>query len=136
MRGRRGEPVAADMAEVAGRLARWRQSRSPRERIPESLWNSAAELADRYGLTQTAKTLGLGYASLSERVRRRGADRKQGQVSSARPAFVELTPALLSGPCQCVIHFERADGSRLRMELVGCGAAELAALGRSFWGSP
>jgi hypothetical protein len=136
MRGKRDSRVAADMAEVAGQLARWRRSRSPGERIPETLWNSAAELAGRYGLTRTAKTLGLGYASLSERVRRKGAERNNGRVSSARPAFMELMPALLSGPCQCVIDFERADGSRLRMELSGCGTAELAALGRSFWGSP
>jgi len=81
-----------------------------------------------------ATALKLGYYQLKKRVaeKRSAAGRENGVTS---PAFVEVTPAPLTVPCECTIEFEKGGGSRMRIELKGSSTPALAALGRSFWES-
>lgn len=78
--------------------------------------------------------LKLGYYDLKKRVAERAALAQPGPRGMAADAFVELNPAELAMPCQCMIEFEKPCGSRLRIELKG-SMPDLEALGRSFWES-
>jgi len=114
---------------LAGKLERWRGSRTRGARIPESFWNAAVELAGRLGLSRTATALRVGYYSLQERCER--ASRPVSR-SEAAATFVELPPGSFAGPTtECVIEWEKASGARLRIRLPG--TPDLAALSRSFW---
>ena len=50
----------------------------------------------------------------------------------AQPAFVELTPSPFASPGQCLVEFENAAGSTLRVYLPGGQVPDLVALLRSF----
>ena len=55
------------LIQGAQRFARWRRRRTRRE-IPCELWSLAAELGVRYGVSRTARVLGLSYPGLKQRV--------------------------------------------------------------------
>jgi len=126
VRSKRDE-VPADLARVRERLKAWRQSRRPRERIPERLWDAAVKLVGSYGLNRTAATLKLDYYSLKERVQRSAAKNRDATA----PAFLELAPAIAVAR-ECVIEFDDDTGVRMRVHLKGYDAAEVVAVGRSF----
>ncbi len=154
MAGRKAQAPPAPLERLRGRFERWRQSSEPRTRIPDSLWASAARLADRYGLSRTANTLGVNYQALKRRLTARTANAdpaiekraRRGSVAvgdgSARegtPEFVEL-PAFVSVgtdprsvPGECLLEWDDGDGAKMRVRLHGVGMPDLLALGRSFW---
>ena len=156
-----GWDVPADLASVRRRLESWRRTRKKRGRIPEPLWAAAVKVAGRHGVNRTATVLRLDYYALKDRVereetsgqvttrrsgpkrRRRGtsttaespsspADRRSIDVSG--PTFVELPPAWPSGG-ECVVEWADGEGATMRIRLSGGATADLAGLGRSFWGS-
>ena len=127
MAGRQRIEVPGELVVLAGKLKRWRRSRTRGARIPESFWNSAVELARRLGVSRTAAALRVGYYSLQERC-----ERASRSEPSAAATFVELPPGSFVGPTtECVIEWEKASGARLRIRLPG--TPDLAALSRSFW---
>jgi len=65
----RGE-VPAPLLRLKQKFTEWRNCRTAGQRIPRPLWNSAAKLAARHGLSQTATVLGLDYYSLKRHVER------------------------------------------------------------------
>ena len=136
MNGRRDGAPRADLAEVAKRFAQWRRTHASGTRIPEWLWDRAVELAVQHGPSRTATTLKLDYYKLERLVAEKSAVAGRRENGVASPAFVELTPAPLTVPCECTIEFEKGGGSRMRIELKGSSIPDLAALGRSFWESP
>jgi hypothetical protein len=99
------------------------------ERIPEPLWNQAADLARRYGVSRTGSILRVDYYELQKRVAQQRI-RNHKQTTPAM-AFVELPPTVIAG--ECVIEFENGSGSRMRVQLKGGQLPDLLALGRSFW---
>lgn len=126
MGSRKRSEVPASLSRLGQRFVAWRKTRTASERIPESLWNSAVKMAAKYGLNPTARVLKLDYYSLKKRV---------DEHSSLSPssAFVELSSSPLSTSKECVIEWEDARGSRMRVELKGQNAPDLLALSRSFW---
>lgn len=128
MAGRRGRELAPDLRRGAERFVQWRQSRALGERIPETLWNDAVELAGRYGVSRTATALTVDYRELQKRVGRQPVGDTPATPTST--AFVEL-PALATG--ECIIELEKASGSKMRVQLKGSQWPDLVALGRSFW---
>ncbi len=133
MAGRQDGALRGDLAQLARQFAQWRRTHAYGARIPEPLWSSAAELAVQHGLSRTATALKLGYYDLKKRV----AEKTTGRLETESPssAFVELSPAALGVGCQCTIELEKRDGSRMRIELKGASAPDLAAMSRSFWES-
>jgi hypothetical protein len=125
--------VPADLSGVAERLERWRQGRKRGDRIPATLWVEAAELASRYGVNRTARTLGLDYYHLKKRVKT--SSRTGPRKSAADVRFEELPASAFAAPLECVIQFENSEGARLRIEWRGSTAPDVAALGRDFWGA-
>ena len=97
--------------------------------------------AGRYGLCPTARALGLDYntlkkhvvatASLSSRQVSGG-----GSEGQAVATFVELAGPASGGVAECIVELENAAGAKMRIHLKGVPVPDLAALSRSFWGSP
>ena len=133
MTRRTGEEFSAELAGGAARFSAWRRGRELGARIPESLWALAVELAARHGVSRTARTLGVGYYALQERLATRPAK------CAAEPppvTFVEFPTTSFSAPCECSIEFEKSDGGKLRIQIRGPQLPDLATLGRAFWESP
>ena len=82
---KRGE-VPAPLLRLKRKFAEWRNSRTPGQRIPRPLWNSAAKLAAEHGLSQTATVLGLDYYSLKRHV-----EQQSAETTSAAP-FLSRRP--------------------------------------------
>ena len=122
---KRGE-VPAPLLRLMRKFTEWRNTRTPGQRIPHSLWNSAAKLAKAYGLSQTATVLGLDYYSLKRRV-----ERQSAETTSA--TFIELPSAPPAPSSECIIELEDATGASMRIQLKGTELPDLLELGRSFW---
>lgn len=115
--------LPSDLAKARDRLAAWRRTKQPRSRIPEALWEKAAELAAKYGVHRTARSLKLDYYSLKKRV-----DAAAARPETSGSPFVELPAALAPVP-ECVMEWEDHTGT-LRVHLKGYSATEIAAVGR------
>jgi hypothetical protein len=76
------------------------------------LWSIAIDVARREGVNRTAQQLHLDAGKLKRRLV--AAD---GGISKAqrRPEFVELMAPLRAAPPGCVIEFESAGGSKMRI---------------------
>ena len=117
--------VPSGLLGLEKRFAEWRRTRKRGERIPERLWKSAARMAEKHGLNQTATLLKLEYYSLQRRVEER--------ASEPATAFVELPSATVVHASECVVEFEDGAGASLRVHLKGAEVPDLLALGRNFW---
>jgi|ERR1051326_257110 hypothetical protein len=105
--------IPDELNQLSQRLEQWRTERPPHARLPEAIWEAAAEMARRYGLHQTTKLLRLDYTRLKKRMT--GA----APVVSDRPNFLELLgPAAAVGPAECVVEWESARG-RMRVAVKG-----------------
>jgi hypothetical protein len=126
----RGLP--ARLEGVLRRFEKWRRTCKTRARIPGPLWDSAVKMAVAYGLHRTAKTLSVNYYSLKKRVEKEVSAASESKVDAAT-TFVELTPSVVGGGCECLLELDDADGAKMRVHLKGIAAPDLAALSRSFW---
>ena len=115
------------MRKVHRQLQRWRKQRRGRERIPETLWAAAGELAREHGVNQVSRALRLEFNHLKRAAETDGAKGRK----RATPAFVELIAPPTSGR-ECVLELEAPRG-RLRIEFKGMALAELADISRALW---
>ncbi len=127
---KRGSRVPPRLKRAAARFAVWRRTREVGMRIPEPLWRLASRLAVAYGVCRTASELGLNYYGLKRRVEEQASPAHR---SAGRPAFLELPASTLALAGECILEFENAVGSKLRVHLKGGAIPDLVALGRSFW---
>jgi len=119
-------PVA--MRKVYQRLQRWRGQRTGRERIPESLWAAAGELARRHGVNQVSRVLRLEFNHL-----KRVASTKEAKGGNrSTTAFVELIAPQAAVERESAIDVEGPRG-KLRIELNGTVTAELIDVSRALW---
>jgi hypothetical protein len=148
MKTKKTASVPRDLEGGRRRFERWRERRKPHTPIPEPLWAEAVKLAGRYGVSRTAKTLGVGYYTLKERVERdfaaaigssrgvRSAGLPRTPTTSGEPKFLELAVGSLPGtePCRgCLLEWEDGCGAKMRVEVKGIACPDLVALSRSFW---
>ena len=103
---------------LAQRFTTWRAGRRRGERIPEELWQAAAEHARHDGLSATAARLKLSYYDLKRRLEAGGTARRSG---SRGPVFVEVpvTPVAASGEERGTVELRSRDNAG---SLVGRGA--------------
>src|ERR1700722_10323424 len=80
----RSHELDSEMEQLRRRIDAWRRTRSERGPMPEALWRQASLLVPSRSLSRVATSLGLGYYSLQERVRR-------GTPSTVASGFVELS---------------------------------------------
>ena len=128
MRDRTRGTIPAEIEATKLKFERWRQRRTGQERIPETLWSEAVEMARRYGTWPTAKALRLDYNKLKQ-----GAVAgKERRALNSSATFVEVIPPA-AGVSSCIVEMENGRGARMRIEWKGA-AADLTALSRTFWG--
>ena len=60
-------PCPDALADLQKEFEIWRASRSGRSRIPESLWQAAVAMSQIYGLSQTARILGVNRTRLKKK---------------------------------------------------------------------
>jgi hypothetical protein len=115
----------ADLRRAQQQFASWRESRSGRTRIPESLWMLAVKMASQHGLSRTSMVLKVGYYSLKKRV-----ERSSGPAKPESPTFIELPPASHATP-ECVIECFADQTCHVRIQLRGYSAADVVSVSRS-----
>ena len=118
----------SSLSQLNRRFIAWRNKRIKGERIPESLWDAAVQMAQVHGVNFTARTLGLGYSSLKKRV-------DNASNLPACSAFVELPTSVLPAANECLIEWEDPSGGRMRVHVKGQQVPDVLALSRSFWGA-
>jgi hypothetical protein len=122
-----------DTSKLIDRLKRrfdkWRKSRKPRTRIPNRLWKAAIQTAQQCGLNRTAKALHLNYYDLKKRID------VNFDAQSLTPEFIELSPAAVGTPFECIIECEKKNGSKMRIQIKGMNTPDLNAISAAFWRS-
>ena len=103
---------AREIGRVRARFEQWRKTRSRKSPIPEELWSMAIQVARRKGVGRTAQELHLDGGKLKRLLIAADSGRRKRQ---RRTGFVELiAPAPIADP-GCVIEFETAGGSKMRV---------------------
>src|SRR5712692_992486 len=105
--------IREDLLQLSQRLEEWRSAHPPRTRLPEPMWASAVEMAQRHGLHRTAKALRMDYTRLKERL-----PVTAQPPRAAPPGFLELLTAPATGSTECVVELESARG-RMRVAMKG-----------------
>ncbi|SDU47937.1 hypothetical protein [Desulfobacula phenolica] len=119
------------LEEARQQFNEWRRTKTGRERIPESLWQSAIDLfhTGEYSLHKISKTLKLNHTDFKKQ-----ANKNLAVPQEQTPAFIELAP--LVSDSECVIEMEDVSGSKMRMFFRGKPDPNLIELGKSFWRKP
>ena len=110
--------IPEPITRLQERLNEFRATHAPRTRLPEAVWQSAVELARQYGVYAVAHPLRLDYVGLKQRMGRATPTvRRQKIPPTKAAAFVELVaPVALTNRDTCLIEFETARGSKLRIQ--------------------
>jgi hypothetical protein len=121
-------PISEPIAQLQRRFDEFRSTRPHRTRLPETLWESAVELARQHGLYSIAHPLRLDYVQLKKRL---GGVTKLGKKAT-KPAFVELVAAHPATMADCVIEFESSTGGKMRIQWKGSSTPDWASLLRAW----
>ena len=127
-------PIAAPLARGAHRFAQWRENRMTRA-IPAPLWSLATRLGVQHGVSRTSRVLKVPYHGLKRRVEAAGASPSRSlarRTKTAAPTFVEILPSPTSPSPECLVEFENACGSKMRIHAKGGNTPDLPALARLF----
>jgi hypothetical protein len=109
-------------------LEQWRATQLERTKLPESFWQSAAELARQHGLNPTARALRLDYTAL----KRRASGSLTRPAKPVRAAFVELVGTGTAKLEECVIEFESLSGTKMRIQWKAAVPPDWASLLRAW----
>ncbi len=121
-------PIPEGITQLQRQLEQFRSTRPNRTKLPESVWQSAVELARQHGIYAVAHPLRLDYTRLKQRL--------DGIPSQARkrnqPAFVELIRQSAAPFPECVIEFESAGGGKMRIQWKAASPPDWAGLLRAW----
>jgi hypothetical protein len=126
----RSETTIISLEEAARRFEEWRTNRSGKARIPAELWSVAVEVARKEGINRTARALHVAWDDLKRRMATAGEASRQPDS----PAFVELVAPEAKSVPECTLEVEGRRG-KLRIQLKGASAFDLATLSRELWGA-
>ena len=118
---------------VRNQFEAWRKRRRCRTRIPEALWQAAAELSREHTIWEVSQVLRLNYNDLQRRVQRN----RDGGLAVGQPSdlgFVRLDLGGAIASPECLVEMESPDGARMRMSFKGASREfDPAELSRVFW---
>jgi hypothetical protein len=121
-------PIPEAITQLQRQLEQFRSTRATRTKLPEPLWQAATELARQHGIFAVAQPLRLDYTRLKQRL--------EGIASQPRkvtkPAFIELHGGDPTALPECVIEFESADGSKMRIQWKAAVLPDWASLLRAW----
>ena len=112
----------------------WRKRRRERCRIPEALWQAAAELCKEYPVYEVSRSLRLNYNGLKYRALEAAGER--GRVVEKRPdfGFVRLDLGAPMTPTECLVEMEAPNGARMRMSFKGFPSEfDPVQMSQAFW---
>jgi hypothetical protein len=112
---RQTAPVPESITELQTELQQFRSSHPPRTKLPQSVWQSAVELARCHGIYVVARSLKLDYCTLKKHVGGSPESPFRGR-KKAPTKFVELMGAARASVDEYVIEFESARGRKLRIQ--------------------
>jgi hypothetical protein len=112
---RQTTPTSESITELQAQLEQFRSTHPPRTRLPESLWESAAELARCHGIYVVAHALRLDYGRLKKLVSG-SPESPSRRRKNSQPKFVELIGAASERVDEYLIEFESARGRKLRIQ--------------------
>ena len=127
-------PFLSEIEPLRCQLEAWRQNRKPGERIPEDLWNTAVELAARFGVGRVARALGVGYHALKESAQTSPASRQRGGSGLKPAAFIELPRPTPSPRIGYLIELEDGRGAKMTLHLAPESGNQVLALAQAFCG--
>jgi hypothetical protein len=131
----RREELAARIEPLRQQVESWRHTRPPGQRMPESLWEAAAELAKEFGVSPVQGVLRVDYRGLEYRATgiQKG---KTAKPPAAQPTFVELPSLVSPRRAEHTVELEDGAGRRMTMKVCGASLAELLPLAQAFWRPP
>jgi hypothetical protein len=101
-------PIPEAILQLQRQLDQFRSTQPRRTKLPEPLWQAAAELARQHGIYPVAHPLRLDYMGLKKRLGGIPVLRRK----ATKPAFVEL----IAPQEGCVIEFEAPSGNKMRIQ--------------------
>ena len=125
--------VRHTLEEVRNQFEAWRKRRRCRTRIPEALWQAAADLCREHSICEVSQVLRLNYNDLKDRVQR---SRDRGLAIGQGPDlnFVKLDLGIPIMPSECLVEMEAPNGAKMRMSFKGASRDfDPVELSRAFW---
>jgi hypothetical protein len=104
--------IPESIVQLQLQLDEIRSTRPRGKRLPDSVWESAVELAREHGVYSVARHLRLDYTGLKKRLGGISHRRRKAR----KPRFVELieSPSAMQG--ECSIEFESLHGGKVRIQ--------------------
>jgi hypothetical protein len=124
----RSETEIITLEDTKKRFEEWRSNRRGKARIPADLWSAAVEVARKEGINRTARELHVAWDDL----KRRMATTAEVRQRPGSPVFVELVAPQTQPVPECTLEVECRQG-KLRIQLKGASASDLATLSRALW---
>jgi len=122
-----GDVVGMEAART--RFEEWRSSRSRKSPIPDELWKLAIDAARQQGVNRAAQQLCLDAGKLKRLLV--AADQPRSK-RPRQPRFVELIAPSTAASPECMIEFESAAGSKMRVHWKTAVAPDWANLLRAW----
>ena len=113
---RKSAPIPAPIAQLQRQLDQFRSAQPRRTKLPDSLWQTAVELARQHGVYSVAHPLRLDYMGLKKRLLGAQSAQWKRAKKPAQPAFVELMAPQAAKVDEWVIEFESSRGSKMRIQ--------------------
>jgi len=124
--------LPSPLESVQYQFATWRETKkTPREPIPEYLWEAASKLQNDYPISQISKALRVNHTDMKNRISGQKSNRQKKKPSSA--LFVELDCLHSFAASECIVEMEDAFGAKMRMRFKGQADLDLLELGKAFW---
>ena len=105
-------PIPEAITQLQRQLDQFRSTQPGRTKLPEPLWQAAVGLARQHGVYAVAHPLRLDYTRLKQRL----GDIPKRQQKASKPAFIEFLGGGSAPVSECVIEFESATGSKMRIQ--------------------
>jgi hypothetical protein len=121
-------PIPEAIIQLQRQLDQFRSTQTGRTKLPEPLWQAAVGLARQHGVYAVAHPLRLDYTRLKQRL----GDIPKRQQKASKPAFIEFLGGGSAAVSECVIEFESATGSKMRIQWKAAVPPDWASLLRAW----
>jgi hypothetical protein len=122
-------PGAPELERLRRRFTHWRRSGRRGRKIPDELWNEAADLARTHSVTRVARGLGLDYKGLKQRVGE-GWPKAKLLPNVQGANFIELSLDRVARIPHCVMECQGSHGT-LTIQLTEPEAADVVLLAKA-----
>jgi hypothetical protein len=127
-------PSTDSLSQLSARIEAWRNDPQKPRRMPEALWQAAAELSKHSSVSNISKALRLDYTALKKRVHGQNKEDLPAVKAQQSFKFIELDIEKTSSTPECTIEMEKGNGAKMKIYLRGRTDLDLYELGRAFWG--